>query len=74
MSTVLQQELSRLTAAEKLLLVEELWDDLAQQVGIENLVISDSQKTELDRRYEEFLKNPEEGSSWETVKERLLSR
>jgi hypothetical protein len=29
---------------------------------------------ELESRYEQVLKNPEEGDSWENVKKRLLSK
>jgi len=74
MSITLQQELSQLTAAEKLLLVEDIWDEIAKEAGIQHLPLPDSQRIELDRRYADFLTNPEEGSSWEDVKRRLLSK
>ena len=74
MSITLQQELSQLTAAEKLLLVEDIWDEIAQDSGIQHLPLPESQKVEPDRRYSDFLANPEEGSSWEDVKRRLLSK
>lgn len=74
MTSTLQQELSQLSAAEKLLLVEDIWDEITQESGMQHFTLPDSQKIELDRRYEEFLKNPEEGSSWEVVKSRLLSK
>ncbi len=34
--------------------------------------LSPEQGKELDRRYEEFLKNPENGRSWNEVKQELL--
>lgn len=73
MSVTRRQELSQLTPAEKLLLVEDILDEIAQDSDIQNFPLPDSQKKELDRRYEDFLKNPEEGSSWSDVKKRLLS-
>ena len=71
-TSVLQQEINQLSTSEKLLLVEELWDQIA-----ENIVPSplpEAQRIELDRRYEEFLQNPAEGSSWNEVKRRILGR
>jgi putative addiction module component (TIGR02574 family) len=60
-----------LSSAEKLLLLEELWDDLACQPA--EVPVPDWQKDELERRYEEYVQNPSEGSSWSEVRERLLS-
>jgi putative addiction module component (TIGR02574 family) len=59
-----------LSASEKLLLMEELWDDLAgdpAQIPSQNW-----QREELERRYEEYLQSPAEGSPWAEVRERLL--
>ncbi|HET6558323.1 MAG TPA: hypothetical protein VFG54_13475 [Prolixibacteraceae bacterium] len=36
--------------------------------------LSDEMELELDRRYQQVLKNPQEGKSWEEVKASLLSR
>jgi len=74
MSAILQRELSHLSASEKLLLVEDVWDEIAQNPSIQSFAIPQSQMQELDRRYQEFLANPEEGSSWEEVRDRLISR
>jgi putative addiction module component (TIGR02574 family) len=73
MSVTRQQELSQRTPAEKLLLVEDIGDEIAQDSDIHNFSLPDSQKKEMDRCYEDFLKNPEEGSPWIEVKKRLLS-
>ena len=58
-----------LSFSEKLLLVEDLWDELARQPN--GIPLSNRVKTELDRRYAEYLANPAEGSSWDDVKRRL---
>ena len=58
-----------LSFSEKLLLVEDLWDDLARHPR--GIPLSASVKAELDRRYAEYVANPAEGSSWEEVKRRL---
>jgi putative addiction module component (TIGR02574 family) len=60
-----------LSSAEKLLLLEELWDDLANQPS--EVPVPDWQKQELERRYQEYVKDPTDGSSWPEVRERLMT-
>lgn len=62
-------QLGELSVSEKLLLVEELWDDLAAHP--DQIMLTDAQRAELDRRYEAYRKNPTEGSSWDEVKARI---
>ena len=61
---------AQLSSSEKLLLLEELWDDMADHPS--EVPVPDWQKRELERRYREFLQNPSEGSPWPEVRERLL--
>ena len=61
---------AELSSSEKLLLLEELWDDLAEHPS--EVPVPDWQKRELEQRYQEFLQNPSEGSPWPEVRERLL--
>ena len=63
-------ELRKLPPSEKLALVSELWDDLAAHP--ENVPVSPEQIAELDRRMEEYRKNPEAVITWEAVRRRLL--
>ncbi|GAA6621547.1 addiction module protein [Scytonema sp. NUACC26] len=65
-------ELDRLSIAEKLQLVEDLWDDIADTPT--DLPVLDWQKQELARRKAEYLQNPSIGSSWEDVKARILQQ
>lgn len=64
--------IDQLTLAERILLVEEIWDGIAQES--EALAVPESHRAELDRRLAAFDANPREGSSWEEVKARLQSR
>lgn len=58
-----------LSPAEKLQLVEDLWDDLA---GTPDAVpVHDWQKQELARRKANLLNNRASGLSWDQVKERV---
>jgi putative addiction module component (TIGR02574 family) len=61
-----------LSPAEKLQLVEKLWDDLAATP--EAVPVHDWQKEELARRKANLMKNPTSGLSWEEVKRRICSR
>jgi putative addiction module component (TIGR02574 family) len=65
-------ELRTLSPADKLALVTELWDDLASNP--EDIPITPAQIAEIDRRLEEYRKNPDVGSTWEEVKARILGQ
>ena len=63
---------AEMSFSEKLQLVEDLWDDIAQHP--DELSLTNEQKAELDRRWEEYQRNPNEGSSWADVKKRILGQ
>jgi putative addiction module component (TIGR02574 family) len=58
-----------LTISEKLQLLEDLWDSIAESP--ENLPVLDWQTEELELRKENYIQNPNSGSSWESAKERI---
>jgi putative addiction module component (TIGR02574 family) len=58
-----------LPLSEKLQLLEDLWDSIAQTP--EQIPVLDWQKEELAKRKANYLQNPDSGSSWEEVKERI---
>lgn len=61
-----------LSPAEKLQLVQDLWDDLA--ATSDTVPVRDWQLEELARRKANLLKNPASGISWDEVKRRVRSR
>jgi putative addiction module component (TIGR02574 family) len=61
-----------LSPAEKLQLVEDLWDDLA--ASPEAVPVHDWQKQELARRKANLQRNPASAVPWEEVKQRLRAR
>ncbi len=61
-----------LSPAEKLQLVEDLWDDLAATPS--DVPIHEWQKKELARRSANLTQNPSDGLSWEDVKRRIRCR
>jgi len=72
MNAVLATEISRLTPAEKLQLVEELWDDLA--ASEDRLPIPAWHEELLREDQVRYEANPTEGSSWAEVKARILGK
>ena len=54
-----------LPPSDRLELVQRLWDSLLDDP--DSLPLTEAQKKELDRRYEDYLRNPDEGSTWEEV-------
>ena len=68
-TTVKSLGIDRLSLAERILLVEEIWDSIAAEA--EALDVPQSHKDELDRRLAAYHADPHAGSSWEEVKARL---
>ena len=66
---LLKFDISELSIAERIQLAEDLWDSILEQQ--EELPLSPAQQQELERRLENYEKNPTTGSSWEDVKKRL---
>ncbi len=63
-------EVQQLPPSEKLLFVSELWNELEanpSQVPVAPEIIA-----ELDRRMEHFRQHPEECTTWDAAKARLL--
>jgi len=63
-------EILELPVAERIRLVEQIWDSIAAVP--EAVPVSEELKAELDRRLLEFEANPDGGSPWEEVRERIV--
>ncbi len=61
--------IDRLSVADRLRLVEEIWDSIADSV--DSMDIPQSHKDELDRRLAAMRDDPHAGSTWEEVKVRF---
>ena len=64
-------QIKSLNSTEKLLLVGELWSDLASHP--EEIPVSKEIIQELDRRIEAYEKNPLNVTTWEVSKEKILT-
>lgn len=61
---------SHLTPTERLELAQELWDSVdAAQV---DWPLTQAQRNELDRRLEEYERDPDGGETWEDVRDEIL--
>lgn len=61
--------IDQLSLAERILLVEEIWDGIADEAGA--IEVPQSHKDELDRRIAAHDADPNSGTSWKEVKDRL---
>lgn len=64
--------LRRLSVAERLQLVEDLWDSIAQEAPDEAFPITRELVAELDRRLTEHEANPSAAIPWPEVRRRIL--
>ncbi len=62
----------KLSIPERLELVEDIWDSIAQDA--EAFLLSDEQKAELDRRLEAHRRDPESAIPWTEVRRELFER
>lgn len=65
------QELRRLPIPERIQLVKELWDSIAEESPAIDL--SEEQIAELDRRLDALEAQPKSGTPWHIARERILA-
>lgn len=63
-------EILELSGAEKIQIVEDIWDSIIQNP--EQLPLSEKEKGELDKRLADYEANPADGIEWETLKKNIL--
>ena len=64
----------RLTIAERLRLVEDIWDSIAADADETSLPVSDEEKAMLDERLADLEANPGDGAPWPEVRARIINR
>ena len=65
-------EILQLSVAERIQLVEDIWDSIA--VVPESVMLTEEQEAEINRRVEEYRANPNEGILWNDLKSNLLNK
>ncbi len=66
--------LKQLSVAERIQLVEDLWDSIIEDAPDDAFPISPELAAELDRRVAEIKANPELGAPWDEVRRGILER
>jgi putative addiction module component (TIGR02574 family) len=65
-------DMSKMSVAERIQLAEDLWDSIAAETS--ELPLTDAQRAELERRLDDFERNPDAGESWDVVRTRIQKR
>ena len=64
--------IDQMSVAQRVLLVEEIWDSIAEEG--EEIPLTEAQKLDLQRRVAAYEANPKAGATWEEVKARLREK
>jgi putative addiction module component (TIGR02574 family) len=72
MSKISLADVLALSVSERIQLVEDIWDSIATAQPPAGL--TEAQRAELDRRLESHRKNPDSGSDWPEIKQKIVAR
>jgi len=72
MSGLARADILKLSLSERIQLVEDIWDSICECP--EALPLTREQEAELEERLEEYHRNPEAGSPWHVVRERIRNQ
>jgi len=61
-----------LSVPERILLVEDIWDSIAEIP--EEVTLTSAQKQELDQRLDAYHRDPKAGAPWSAVRQRIQGR
>lgn len=70
--TNMMQDILKLSIAERIMMVEAIWDSIAEDQ--DKVELSSETKELLNGRLEAHKKDPEEGSGWDEVKARIKNQ
>jgi putative addiction module component (TIGR02574 family) len=66
----LTEQAKKLSIPDRILLVEEIWDSIAEEN--QAFELTDAQKRELDRRLESVRTNTGQGRTWDEIKAEFM--
>lgn len=68
-------EILKLTISERILLVEAIWDSIATETQNKKpYQLTDEQMQFLEEELEAYRKNPEDVTTWEEIKNRVIKK
>ncbi|MBI4512406.1 MAG: addiction module protein [Deltaproteobacteria bacterium] len=65
-------DILKLDVPDRLRLVQAIWDSIAE--APESVPLTDEERAVLDRRLEDYYRDPHAGSPWSDVRARILRR
>ena len=71
MAMELTEQAKNLSISDRIRLVEEIWDTIAEEN--EAFELTEAQKRELDRRIESARSNPRQGRTWDEIKAEFMN-
>lgn len=72
MGSFAKKDILDLSVSERIQLVQDIWDSIAQVP--ESVSLTEEKKAEIDSRLDAYHKDPNAGSLWPVVRERGKSR
>jgi putative addiction module component (TIGR02574 family) len=72
MGKVARKDILNLSIAERIELIGDIWDSIAEIP--EAIALTEAQKTELNRRLDAYHKDPTAGAPWSVVRDRIGKR
>lgn len=69
MNPVSKADILKLSVSERILLVEDIWDSIAE--APEQVALSETQARELETRLDAYRSDPSQGSPWAMVRDRV---
>jgi len=72
MSGLARKDILSLSIAERIELVGDIWDSIAEVP--EAVVLTEAQKAELDKRLDAYHQDPTAGAPWSVVCDRITER
>lgn len=72
MGSFAKKDILDLSVSERIQLVQDIWDSIAQVP--ESISLTEEEKAEIDRRLDAYHNDPTAGSPWSIVRERIKSR
>ncbi len=71
-SQVKIDEIKKLSVSEKILIVEEIWDNILKNDEYPEL--TEAQQAELNKRIDDYQANPQGGRTWDEIKNNRFIR
>ena len=74
MTTALLKQATKLELSDRIKLVEDIWDSIADEPEKDSFPLTKAQTRELDRRLALMKKNPNRAIPWNVAKRQILKR